>query len=475
MKELTELTALQLSTGLAAGKFSSVELMRAYLQRIDALNPALNAIVALRPQTQLLEAAHHADQTVRDGWLHGIPIAIKDLAETKGMTTTFGSPLFSTHVPVADCSMVKRLRDAGAIIIGKTNTPEFGLGSHTYNPVYGITRNPYDTALSAGGSSGGAAAALAARLLPVADGSDMMGSLRNPAAFNNVYGFRPSAGRIPNDKASDACQLPLATGGPMGRSMLDVAQLLDTLCAHDPSQPWCLPVENSFLQALQADPSPSLTGTRIGWIGDAKGHYPMQDDVLHLCQQALQVLETLGCEIQPIDPGIDLHALFDAWCTLRSHAVACALGTHFKDATQRAQLKPEAQWEIERGLTFTGEQLHEANLVRSNWFATAASLFDQVDALCLPSAAILPFDAEQQWVDTINGIKMTTYHEWMSVVVPASLAGLPTLAIPAGFNNHGLPAGLQLMGRYSMDAKMLRIGQAYHLATDWPGRFPPDL
>ncbi|MFK7861323.1 MAG: amidase [Granulosicoccus sp.] len=475
MTELTGFSAVELSAKLALGEFTCVELMKAYLDRIDAVNPGLNAIVAVRPREQLLDEARQADQSPATGWLHGIPIAIKDLAETQDLVTTFGSPLFATNVPSSDCSMVSRLRNAGAIVIGKTNTPEFGLGSHTYNPVYGITRNPYDLKLSAGGSSGGAAAALAARLLPVADGSDMMGSLRNPAAFNNIYGFRPSAGRIPNDKATDSCLFPLATSGPMGRSIIDIAQLLDTLCAHAPNQPWSLPVDTSFAACLQADPTPSLVGKRIGWIGDANGHYPMQDDIQGLCRSALTVFETLECEVHAIELAIDLHELFDAWCTLRSHVVASGLVELFKDPVKRSQLKPEAQWEIERGLAITGPQLHKASTVRSNWFARAAELFDTVDVLCLPSAAVFPFKAEEYWVNTIQGISMTTYHEWMSVVVPASLAGLPSLSIPAGFNANGLPTGLQLMGRYGMDGDMLRFGQAYHLATDWPARRPPDM
>ncbi|MFK7994791.1 MAG: amidase [Granulosicoccus sp.] len=475
MTALTDFSAVELSTKIESSEISCVELMSAYLDRIEAINPALNAIVALRPREELLDEALKADQSDRAGWLHGIPIAIKDLAETRGIATTYGSPLFASNVPLKDSPMVKRIRDAGAIVIGKTNTPEFGLGSHTYNPVYGITRNPYDPALSAGGSSGGAAAALAARLLPLADGSDMMGSLRNPAAFNNVYGFRPSVGRIPNDKAADSCQFPLATSGPMGRTIIDIAKLLDTQCAHEPGQPWSLQHANVFAYALRPDEAPSLKGKRIGWIGDAGGHYPMEDHVLNVCQSALLVLESLGCDVQAVDLSIDLHELFDAWCTLRSHTIASTFGGLFNDSSIRCQLKPEAQWEIERGLRLSGAQLHKAAAVRSNWFARAATLFDDLDALCLPSASVFPFDAEQHWLKSINGVQMTTYHEWMSVVVPASLSGLPSMAMPAGFNDHGLPAGVQLMGRYGMDEDMLLMGHAYHLATDWPATRPPEL
>lgn len=475
MTDLTELGAIEVSEQLSAGSFSCHELMTACLDRIDAINPGLNAIVALRPRDELLHEASVADQTHARGWLHGIPVAIKDLADTQGLVTTYGSPLFASHKPAADSSAVKRLRSAGAIIIGKTNTPEFGLGSHTYNPVYGITRNPYDTRLSAGGSSGGAAAALAARLMPIADGSDMMGSLRNPAAFNNVYGFRPSAGRIPSDKPADACMLPLATTGPMGRSITDIARLLDTLIYRDISQPWSLPVHESFADSLANVEKHVRKGTRIGWIGDADGYYPMADEMLSVCQTALADFESSGAHVEAVSLGFDLHALFDAWSILRSYVVAGKLRDLIEDPTRRALLKPEAVWEIERGLSFTAMQIHEACAVRTAWFERASALFDDYDALCLPSAAVFPFDAEQHWLKSVQGVPMKSYHEWMSVVVPASLAGLPALAVPAGFNRQGLPAGLQLIGRYGDDMRILQLGQTYHLATDWPGKRPPAL
>lgn len=475
MSCLTDFDATELSQRLGARDFSSVELMSAYIDRINMVNPEINAIVALRPAEQLLDEAKKADDSPRTGWLHGIPIAIKDLAETRGLTTSYGSPLFHDHIPVQDCGMVKRIRDSGAIIIGKTNTPEFGLGSHSYNPVYGTTTNPYNSTLSAGGSSGGAAAALAARLLPVADGSDMMGSLRNPAAFNNVYGFRPSVGRIPNDKALDTCQFPLATSGPMGRSIVDIAKLLDTLVDHDSKQPWSLPPTSSFADALDEKSQQSLNGKCIGWIGDANNHYPMEEGMLDLCQSALRSFESLGCTVQSVELKFDLEELFDAWCTLRSYTVAMGLRALFEDPAKRSQLKPEAQWEIERGLQITSLQLHQASVVRSAWFARAAKMLDEVDALCLPSAAVFPFAAEQHWPEAVHSHSMTTYHEWMSVVVPASLAGLPTIALPAGFNSEGLPGGVQLMGRYGADLDMLRLGQAYHTATHWPSKRPPNI
>ena len=476
MNSLINLTASELSTRLAARQITSVELMSACLDRIDACNPQLNAIVALRPRDQLLEEARLADCSPRKGWLHGIPMAIKDLADTQGLTTTYGSPLFATHIPDRDCRLVQQLRSSGAIIIGKTNTPEFGLGSHTYNSVYGITRNPYNLACSAGGSSGGAAAALAARMVPVADGSDMMGSLRNPAAFNNVYGFRPSVGRVPADNPVNACTLPLSTSGPMARSVEDIARLLDTITEHDASQPFSLQSHASFAERLldveQDGDVNTANGTkpRIGWIGDAGGHYPMEKGMLSLCKNALDELERQGSEVDTVNVTFDMPVLFNAWCTLRSFDMAMQFSALYNQPEKRQLLKPELHWEIKLGLTHTARQIYEANAVRSDWIAYVATLFDTHDIVCLPSAAVFPFDAEIHWPESINSVSMKTYHQWMSVVVPASMAGLPTLSIPAGFNDNGLPAGLQLMGPYGQDLRVLQLGHAYHKVTDWPNK-----
>lgn len=468
MTTLINLSASELSRRIAAKDVSCVELMCACLDRIEVCNPQLNAIVAIRPREQLLEEARVADHSPRKGWLHGIPMAIKDLADTQGITTTYGSPLFASNVPESNSRLAGQLRHSGAIIVGKTNTPEFGLGSHTYNPVYGITRNSYNASCSAGGSSGGAAVALAARMLPLADGSDMMGSLRNPAAFNNVYGFRPSVGRLPADNPVDACTLPLSTNGPMGRSVEDIARLLDTLVGHDARQPWSFPSYTSFADHLSSNDSKNDRKTRIGWIGDASGHYPMEQGVLSLCQSALAELETLGCLVTPINVAFDMPTLFEAWCTLRSFNMAMHFGPLYKDPNKRPHLKPELQWEIECGLKYTAQQIHQAGAIRSAWIAYMATLFESHDIVCLPSAAIFPFDAETNWPQTINAVSMETYHQWMSVVVPASMAGLPALSIPAGFNDGGLPAGLQMIGPYRQDLRVLQLGDAYHMATDWP-------
>ncbi len=282
MSELTELDALDLSAAMAAGRVSAVEVMAAYLDRIERLNPSLNAIVSLRPRAALEAEARAADAGPRRGWLHGMPFAVKDLVDTAGLRTTYGSPLYADHVPAADELVAARIRAAGAIFIGKTNTPEFGLGSHSYNPVHGVTRNPYDLSRTAGGSSGGAAAGLAARLLPVADGSDTMGSLRNPAAFCNVYGFRPSLGVIPRDPVGDLFLHQISTDGPMARSVRDLAALLGTLAGPDPRDPHALPAMPDIPAALDR---PLRDGLRVGWIGSWQGYYPLEPGILELCER----------------------------------------------------------------------------------------------------------------------------------------------------------------------------------------------
>lgn len=469
MSDVTALDAEHLSRAIAAREMSCAEVMTAFLDRIDRLNPSINAIVSLRPREELLAEARAADAAERRGPLHGFPFAIKDLVETAGLRTTHGSPLFENHVPQADDLLAARIRAAGAILIGKTNTPEFGLGSHSFNPVHGVTRNPYDLSKTAGGSSGGAAAALAARLVPLADGSDTMGSLRNPAAFCNVYGFRPSFGRIPRDPVGDLFLNQISTDGPMARTVRDVALLLDVLAGPTPHDPHALPAHPSFLAGLEAPTS----ARRIGWLGDWGGRFAMEAGVLDLCETALGVFSAAGIAVERVAPPFDAERLWSAWLTLRSAANAADKRHLYEDPEKRTLLKPELIYEIESGLAVSAVELHAASAVRSAWFAAAAKLFERYEALVLPSAQIFPFDASLHWPQTVAGRTMTTYHQWMEIVVPASIAGLPALNVPVGFSKSRLPMGMQLVGRYGMDLAILQLGEAYHRATDWPGRCPP--
>lgn len=467
---LIELSASELSRRIAAREVSPVEVMAAHLDRIEAVNGAVNAVVSLRDRDALMAEARAAEARAPQGWLHGLPCAVKDLVATKGLRTTWGSPLFADFVPAADDLLAARLRAAGAIFIGKTNTPEWGHGSHSFNPVHGVTRNPYDLGRSAGGSSGGATAALAARMVPVADGSDMMGSLRNPAAFCNVYGFRPTWGLVPGDALGDTFLATMATEGPMGRNVEDVARLLEVMAGENPEVPFGRASE-PFADRLAAD----LRGKRIGWLGDWGGAYPSEPGILELCEAGLRVLEDQGAIVEPVPPPFPAEKLWQAWITLRAMLNAGAKGATYADPAKRALLKPETQWEIAQGQNLSAQAVYRASEVRSRWYARAAKLFRQYDALVMPSAQVWPFPADWRWPEAINGKAMDTYHRWMEVVVPVSLIGLPALAVPCGFGPQGLPMGMQIIGPTGADARVLAIGQQYHRATDWPRRRPPAL
>ncbi|MDE3080030.1 MAG: amidase [Paracoccaceae bacterium] len=470
MTDLTALSATTLSARIAARELSALEVMESFLARIRAVNGKVNAIVSMRPEADLLAEARAADQAPRRGWLHGLPMAVKDLAAVKGIRSTSGSPIFADVVPKQDDVLAASLRAAGAILIGKTNTPEFGLGSHTFNPIFGATKNPYDLTRSAGGSSGGAAAALAAHMLPVADGSDMMGSLRNPAAFCNVYGFRPSYGLVPSEPLGDTFLHQLSTNGPMARSVEDIARLLEVMAHPDPRLPHARPAE-PFAQDLDRDPK----GARIGWLGDWGGAYPMEPGILALCEAALAGFTELGAIVEPVAPPFPAEKIWEAWTTLRSFAIAGSVGPLYADPRTRALLKPEMLWEVERGLALSAMEVHRASVIRSQYFARLAELFTRYDALALPSAQVWPFPIDWRFPETVAGRPMDSYHRWMEVVVPVSLVGLPALALPAGFGAAGLPMGLQLFGPRGADRAILRLGQAYHRATDWPARQPPSF
>ncbi|MGI1663880.1 amidase [Palleronia sp. KMU-117] len=464
----TTMDAVALAQALQSRALSPAAVMAAVLDRIEAVNPKINAIVSLRPRAELMAEAEALDQGVPTGPLWGMPFAAKDLVATKGLRTTWGSPVFANHVPASDDLLAARVRAAGAVLIGKTNAPEWGQGSHSFNPVFGATRNPYDLSRSAGGSSGGAAAALAARLLPLADGSDMMGSLRNPAAFCNVYGFRPTWGLVPLDAEGDTFLSTLTTDGPMARSPRDLALLLSVLAGPNPEVPFARP-SGDFTARFGS----SLAGKRIGWLADWGGAYPMEPGILSTCETALGVFEDLGAVVEPLAPPFPAEDLWSSWTTLRAGLNAGAKRDLADDPAKRALTKPETLWEIEQGASLTAAAFYDASVTRSRWYACAARLFGRFDALALPAAQVWPFPVEWRWPDQIAGRRMDTYHRWMEVVVPVSLAGLPCLALPAGFSAAGLPTGLQLFGSAGADAAILAMGDAYHRATDWPARRPP--
>ena len=466
MADPTALSASDSSRAIAARELSCRELMHATLARIAAVNPTHNAIVSLHDGDALLREADARDAELARGesrgWMHGLPQAIKDIALTQGLRTTMGSPLLRDNVPTHDGLMVQRMKAAGCIVIGKTNTPEFGLGSHTFNEVFGVTRNAFDASKSAGGSSGGAAVALATHMLSVADGSDFMGSLRNPAGWNNVFGLRPSQGRVPLWPTTDVWVTQLGTEGSMGRTVEDVARLLDVQAGPDARVPLSLAKHASFAEGLEGL---DCRRVRIGWLGDLDGHLAMEAGVLDVCAQALRRLQTLGCAVEPTALGHSPDAIWQAWLVWRRWLVAARIAPFLAKPANRALIKPEALWEHDQATGLTGAQVLHASAQRSAFHQHMLTLFERFDVLALPSAQVWPFDAALRWPTHIAGRQMDTYHRWMEVVIYATLAGLPCISVPAGFGAVGLPMGLQLIGKPQGEAALLRLASAYEQAA----------
>jgi len=475
LREIIALDALHLSEAIKQRAVSCHEVMRAYLQQVARYNSAVNALVSLRPQAELLQEANECDRQLargqRRGWLHGIPQAPKDLVACKGLITSMGSPLFANQVSTHDAYAIKRMRQAGAIFIGRSNVPEFALGSHTYNPVFGITGNAYNPDLSAGGSSGGAAVALALKMLPVADGSDMMGSLRNPAAWNNVYGLRPSQGRVPTGPAPELFMQQLACEGPMGRSVADVAALLRTQAGFDPGAPLALRRTDDLNAALRR----CFNGVRIGWLGDYNGYLPTESGIMALCEAGLEQFRALGTDVTHCQPDYDMARLWQCWLTHRHWLVAGLLASAYSSPKTRSKLKPEAVWEVEQGLKLSALDIWRASIDRSAWYLALLKLFEEYDYLLLPSAQVFPFDKQQHWPQHINDHPMDTYHRWMEVVIGPTLAGLPTISVPIGFNNNGLPMGLQIIGKPHADMAVLQLAYAHEQQTQWVQKQSPPL
>ncbi|MGM3278227.1 amidase [Ralstonia sp. 24A2] len=474
--DIVSMDAVTLSSAIKARKVSCRETMAAYLAHIERVNPKVNAIVALQDGDALLKQADARDSELARGeyrgWMHGMPHAVKDLAATTGIKTTYGSPLYKDNVPKHDDIFVERIKRQGAILIGKTNTPEFGLGSNTYNPVYGTTLNAYDQSRIAGGSSGGAAVSLALHLVPVADGSDMMGSLRNPAAFNNVYGFRPSAGCVPSGPSDELFLGELSTNGAMGRTVTDLATLLSTQAGYDPRAPLSIQQDPArFAAPLKRD----FRGTRVGWLGDLNGYLPMEAGVLDLCRQSLKSFEAIGCRVEDTDLNFSPQRLWQTWLTMRHASVAASKGEAYKDPAKRALMKPELIWEIEGGLKLSAQDYFRASADRSAWYNAINALFARYDFLLLPTAQVFPFDAKTHWPASVAGKTMDTYHRWMEVVTPVSLSGSPAMSVPVGFGAQGLPMGVQIIGKRQADLAVLQLAYAYEQATQWVQRRPPAL
>jgi len=444
--------AVELARLLHSRELSARELLDAFLIRIHRVNPQLNAIVTLDEERSVAQAAE-ADQAAAHGGplgvLHGLPIAVKDLADTAGIRTTYGSPLFAGHVPDADAPYVALLKAAGAVIIGKTNTPEFGAGSQTFNAVFGATRNPWDTRMTPGGSSGGAAAAVAAGLLPFADGSDLAASVRNPAAMCSVVGLRTTPGLIP---AEGDFFNPLPVAGPIARSAADAALLLAGMRGHDPELPLARPDTPAADPGAMPD---GVAGLRIAWSADLSG-LPVEPEVARVHARAREALAAAGAVIVDAEP--DLSGADEVFTVLRAVRMAGRFGSLLE--TARDQLKDTLIWNIEQGLALTGPRVAAAMRQHSEIFGRTKAFLRQCDILAAPTVQVAPFPVEQEWVTAINGIPQNTYIDWLRSCSRITVTGHPAVSVPAGFTPDGLPVGLQLVGHYGSDDRLLSIAGA---------------
>jgi amidase len=480
--ELCGSDAIALGALLRSGQVSAREVITAHIERIEAVDGVdgggVNAVVTRTFEAALARAAAADEALARGeqlGLLHGLPVAHKDLADTAGVRTTYGSPLFAEYVPEQDDLVVGRMAGAGAISLGKTNTPEFGAGSHTVNPVFGATRNPWDRSRSAGGSSGGGAAALAARMICLADGSDLGGSLRNPASFCNVVGLRPSPGRVPSWPVSDVAD-PLSVQGPMGRTVADVALLLAVLSGPDPRVPLALdqpppaltgPEEVLALLAGDGGDVGGLRGLRVAWSPDLG--LPVEPAVLGALAPARQLLADLGAHVDDAAP--DLTGADEVFRTWRAFRFATRLGPLLRE--HPGQVGPNVVWNIGQGLRLTAADLGRASVLHADVAERVSEFFAGFDVLACPVSQVAPFDVGLDWVRDINGVPQGSYIDWMASCYLISVTGLPAISVPAGFTPDGRPVGLQLVGRRRADWDLLRIAHAFETAAGHSRAAPP--
>ncbi len=470
--ELCFLTARELARRIREKEVSCVEVMEAHLAQIDRVNPKVNAIVTYLPERGM-EGARAADEAIAKGAtargdaigpLHGLPIAHKDIVPTAGIRTTWGSPIYADHVPEVDGLIVERLRAAGAITIGKTNTPEFAAGSQTFNPVFGETLNPYDTSKTCGGSSGGAAVALACGMLPIADGGDLGGSLRNPGNFNNVVGLRTSPGRVP--------VWPRPTGwwrlsvqGPMARTVADAAWMLSAIAGPDPRSPIALSEPGEvFARPLERD----FSGVRIAWSPDLGG-LPVDARVTGVLESQRHVFSELGCVVEEGQP--DFSGADEVFMTWRAWNYEIAHGREL--AEHRDKIKDTVIWNTEEGQKLSGPDIGRAEVLQTELYHRVREFMEDYEYLVCPVNQVPPFDVKQPYITEINGVKLETYLDWMRSCYYISVTGHPAISVPCGFTEDGLPVGIQIVGRHQADFSVLQLAHAFEQATETWSRRPP--
>lgn len=470
-RDLCFTPATELARLFRARRLSPLEVMQAALARIDAVNPQLNAYVTVARESAL-QAARAATRALKKGAklppLHGVPVSIKDLTPTKGIRTTWGSRIYEHHVPEEDALIVQRLKAAGAIVVGKTNTPEFGAGGNTFNAVFGATRNPWNPALTCGGSSGGAAVALATGMGPLAEGSDLGGSLRTPAAFCGVVGFRTTPGLVPVYPSELAWQ-SLSVTGPMARTVADTALMLSTVAGPDDRAPLSYDVDTrQFVKAVQGA---SIKGWRVAWTPDLSGLIPVDEEVARVAEGATRVFRSLGARVEADCP--DFSEVNDI--VLSTRGLAMVANHADKLARWKDQMQKGLVWNIEQGLTLTPQQIARGERLRTALWHRVRAFMATHDLLILPTVAVQPFPVEQPYPTEINGKPLENYTQWFFLTYGITVTGLPAISVPCGFTKSGLPVGLQIVGRRRQEASVLRAAAAFEQAAPWAHLRPPGI
>lgn len=454
-------SAVELAALIAAKELGVQEVLLAHLEQIDRVNPQVNAICTLAAD-QAMDKARKMDglpaKGRHPGPLFGLPIAIKDLNATKGIRTTYGSPIYKDFVPDFDELFVERLKAAGALVIGKTNTPEFGAGSQTFNPVFGVTRNPYNLDKTPGGSSGGAAAALACGMIPLADGTDLGGSVRNPASFNSVVGLRPSPGRVPRFPCDDAWGT-MTVVGPMARSVRDVGLLLSVMAGEDPRDPVSFSSVDARFDDLAGG---DFKRARLAWSRDL-GQFVVERAVIDVLEGVLPQISDLGCTVEENHP--DFAGAGDVFQTLRAEIFAAS---HHQDlAGHRDLIKDTVIWNVEQGLKLTALDVSLAHQTRTDLFHRVRKFFENYDFLLLPVSQVTPFSVDVEWIEEIEGVKMESYIDWMKSCSLITVTAHPSISLPCGFTPDGLPVGIQIVGKYRGERELLQFASVleHHLGT----------
>ena len=456
---LENLSVEEIQNNIKSREISIKEVIEYYLDKIDKVNPRLNAIVLQKDRELIIQEAITKDNAKEiDKPLNGLPVAIKDLTDVKGFKTTYGFPGSKNNQPKKNSLFVNRLIDKGAIIIGKTNTAELGVGGHTINRLFGPTSNANDLSKSAAGSSGGASSAVASGLLPFADGTDQMGSCRGPAAYANIYGFRPTPGLIAADRQGQNLDIPiLTTPGCFARNPRDMSILLDEIVGRNPVDKFSFDLDSSFKK--QKISEKEFSSFKIGWLSNMNGDYIVEKDILEICEAKLKDLEKINLKIETLKPKLNTNILWKSWTSLRSKSIyEDTLAMNISDISTMTY---QAIWEYNKGKEITSEELQLALDQKQKCLNQINLIFEKFDFLVLPSAQIFPFDKNLQFPKNINGKTLDTYHRWLEVFILSSLLELPSITIPVGFNKDDMPMGMQIVGKNKDDLKLFSFASKY--------------